>query len=95
MGEYAVRTHTCNVKYLLYLREEAPCSWRRLNQQERPHVIRQPFPFLSEDIVRELLEGQKTGRSAAETTRESVLGRMKGSEHMNENTPLKICSFTL
>lgn len=34
-----------------------------LNQQEKPDVSQQPFPFLCEDIVSELLEGQNTGHS--------------------------------
>lgn len=43
-----------------------------LNQQEKPDITQQPFPFLCEDIVRELLEGQKTGHSTVETAPVSV-----------------------
>lgn len=53
--------------YIVYHCEEAACSWRQLNQQEKPDVTQQPFSFLCEDIVRELLEGQKTGHSTVET----------------------------
>lgn len=74
-------------------------SWRLLNQQERPHVTHKPFPFQWEDIVEELLEGQKTGRATVETVcvfnpTEKVC--MKGSDLMNENIHLKIfCLFDL
>lgn len=51
-----------------------------LNQQEKPDIIQQPFPFLCEDIVRELLEGQKTGHSTVETEFVSVFTGGKKTE---------------
>lgn len=53
--------------HVLYLCEEAACSWRQLNQQEKADITRHPFPFLCEDIVRGLLEGQRTGRETVDT----------------------------
>lgn len=60
-------TYSLSCSLILYLCEEVLCSWRQLNQQEKPHVTFQPFPFGCEGIVRELFEGQKTGHSTGET----------------------------
>lgn len=58
-------THTVCVT--VDLGEEAPCSWRRLNQQEQADITRQQSSCFCKDIVRELLEGQKTGHATVET----------------------------
>lgn len=48
---------------VLHIAPATVIYWRQLNQQEKPNVILQPFPFQCKHIVRELLEGQKTGHS--------------------------------
>lgn len=62
-------THAAKIRarHTVDLCEEVACSWRRLNQQEKPDITRQQSSCFCKDIVRELLEGQKTGRSSVET----------------------------
>lgn len=69
------------------------CSRELLKQQEKPRVTQQLFPFRCENIVREMLDRHKTGRSTVETVGESAFVCTNGSVHMNESTSRNMVIF--